>query len=155
MPSSLTVPDRFPAAADAPRRRIQRLRSAESLRLAGTSPLGRLVFNLYGVPTIRPVNHIVEGEDIIFRTHGDSAVVEALGTGEMLVAYEVDHFDLDARLGWSVVINGTARRVLDVREAARYLALTDPWLDNGRDKNYVIRIHPKLVFGFQVVPDEE
>lgn len=49
-------------------RRMRELDRAEALRLVATVSLGRIVFTQHALPAVRPVNHLVEGEDIIVRT---------------------------------------------------------------------------------------
>jgi Pyridoxamine 5'-phosphate oxidase len=41
--------------------------------LRGTS-LGRVVFTMHAMPAIRPVNHLVDGRTIVFRSHLGSAI---------------------------------------------------------------------------------
>ncbi|SEF66971.1 Pyridoxamine 5'-phosphate oxidase [Thermomonospora echinospora] len=151
------VPDLVhPTAPSWPRRRMRRLRAAESLELLGGTPLGRLCLVLYGTPTIRPVNHVVEQGDVLFRTHAGSAVAEAVRAGDLLVAYAADDIDPATRLGWSVVVNGWATPVEDPAEAARHLARIDSWIgDEDGVKDQVIRIRPEVVFGHRVVVEEE
>ncbi|MFD8980207.1 pyridoxamine 5'-phosphate oxidase family protein [Streptomyces sp. NPDC059564] len=38
--------------------------------LLATVSLGRIVFTEHALPAVRPVNHCVDGEDIVIRTHG-------------------------------------------------------------------------------------
>src|SRR5712691_13170268 len=54
----------------------------EALRLLGSVPLGRVVFTHRALPAIRPVNHIVDGQQIIFQTSTSAAITTAVdGTG--------------------------------------------------------------------------
>ncbi|MGC0342598.1 hypothetical protein RKD20_007632 [Streptomyces sp. SLBN-8D4] len=50
-----------------PCRRIE-LGSVEALRLLGSVSLGRIVFTRHALPTVRPVNHVLDGGDIVIRT---------------------------------------------------------------------------------------
>ncbi|MEU8758830.1 pyridoxamine 5'-phosphate oxidase family protein [Streptomyces sp. NPDC048659] len=136
-------------------RRTLRLDAAEALRLLGSVPLGRIVFTRRALPTVRPVNHLVHGGDIIVRTHDDTelAVLALSGAADdgrgVVVAYETDDIDVDARLGWSVVVTGFCRLVTDPAEAARYRAAIRPWTDRALDQ--VVRIRPDLVTGVRQV----
>ncbi|MEU2563207.1 pyridoxamine 5'-phosphate oxidase family protein [Streptomyces longispororuber] len=132
------------------------LDSAEALRLLGSVSLGRVVFTQHALPTIRPVNHLVDGGDIVIRTHEGSALTSrtrhSAGSG-VVVAYEADAIDPVRHLGWSVVVTGYARLVTDPRELARYQALLHPWVDRTMD--YAVRIHPDLVTGIRLTPADE
>src|SRR2546423_9211929 len=65
---------------------------AECIRLLGTVPVGRVAVVVDGDPVIVPVNFVMNGEDIVFRT--------AVGTkfrglhANPSVAFQVDHIDL-------------------------------------------------------------
>ncbi|PWI13300.1 pyridoxamine 5'-phosphate oxidase [Streptomyces sp. Act143] len=124
------------------------LDSSEALRLLGGVSLGRVVFTRHALPQIRPVNHVVDGGDIVIRTHEGAALTshtrQAPSTG-VVVAYEADVIDPDTHLGWSVVVTGYARLVTDPRELARYREMLRPWVDRTMD--YAVRIRPDLVTG--------
>lgn len=97
-------------------------------RGAGAS-LGRIVFTEHALPTARPVNHVLDGGDVVIRTHEGAALTSqarhAAGTG-VVVAYEADAIDPDTRLGWSVVVTGYARLVTDTDELNRIQELLEP-----------------------------
>jgi Pyridoxamine 5'-phosphate oxidase len=137
--------DRLPSPG--PRRSVE-LDSAEALRLLGSVSLGRIVFTRYALPTVRPVNHVVDRGEIVVRTHEGAALTShARGAGGpgVVVAYEADAIDPDTHLGWSVVVTGYARLVTDPRELARFQDLLHPWVQQTMD--YAVRIHPDLVTG--------
>jgi nitroimidazol reductase NimA-like FMN-containing flavoprotein (pyridoxamine 5'-phosphate oxidase superfamily) len=111
----------------------------ECMSLLASVPFGRVVFTRRALPAIRPVNHLVDGGDVILRTH--------LGS-DTVVAYEADALDPGTRTGWSVVITGIARLVTDPDDRSRYHALLHPWVDGPHDS--VVRISPGLVTGYTV-----
>lgn len=120
------------------------------MHLLGAVPIGRVVFTEHALPAIRPVNHLVDGDTVIIRsTLGSALAGAALAEGGIVVAYEADRIDLAARTGWSVVVTGTARLVLDPAEIARYESLLRPWVDTAMD--CVIRIQAELVAGYELV----
>ena len=96
-----------------PRRSIE-LDSDEALRLLGTVSFGRIVFTRHALPTVRPVNHVLDDGDIVIRTHERAALTaragQAAGQG-VVVAYEADSIAPDTHLGWSVVVTGYAHLV--------------------------------------------
>lgn len=120
--------------------------------------LGRIVFTENAMPAVRPASHLVEAGDIIARSHDGSAIVPAVngasGSGrptdrETVVAYQADEIDITSRLGWSVVITGPARPVLDPDEIERFGALLPPWSDV--EEGQLIRLHPGIVTGYRLI----
>ncbi|MGW2338542.1 pyridoxamine 5'-phosphate oxidase family protein [Streptomyces sp. NPDC001685] len=141
------VHDDTRAALLRPRRRIE-LDGAEALRLLGSVSLGRIVFTRHALPTVRPVNHVLDGGDVVIRTHEGAALTsrtERAGDPGVVVAYEADAIDPRTHLGWSVVVTGYARLVTDPEDLARCLALVRPWVDQAMDQ--AVRIRPDLVTG--------
>ncbi|MBD0710428.1 MULTISPECIES: pyridoxamine 5'-phosphate oxidase family protein [unclassified Streptomyces] len=142
-------------AAVGPRRTIE-LDADEALRLLGSVPLGRIVFTRQALPAIRPVNHLLEGGDVVIRTHEGSALTlsaQEAGAPGVVVAYEADAIDSVTRLGWSAVVTGYCHLVTDPAEVARYRALLEPWSDQHLDQ--VVRIRPDLVTGIRLVDPAE
>ena len=133
-----------------PRRSIE-LDRDEALRLLGTVSLGRIVFTRQALPTIRPVNHIMDDGDIVIRTHEGAALTahtrESAATG-VVVAYEADAIDPHTHLGWSVVATGFAHLVTDPQEIDRYRRLLHPWVQQTMD--YAVRIRPDLITGIRL-----
>ncbi|MFJ2785751.1 MULTISPECIES: pyridoxamine 5'-phosphate oxidase family protein [unclassified Streptomyces] len=143
------------ASAVGPRRTVE-LAADEALRLLGSVPLGRIVFTRQALPAIRPVNHVLEGGDIVIRTHEGSALTlgaREAGAPGVVVAYEADHIDPATRLGWSTVVTGYCHLVTDPTEAARYRSLLEPWSDQHMDQ--VVRVHPDLVTGIRLIDPRE
>ncbi len=132
-------------------RRMREVDRAEALRLLATVSLGRIVFTQHALPAVRPVNHLVEGEDIIIRIHEGGALASLAAPADVpgvVVAYEADAIDPDTHLGWSVVVTGYARSVLDAEETDRYADLLRPWV--GQPMTGTLRIRPDLVTGFRL-----
>jgi hypothetical protein len=129
-------------------RLLEALPREESLRLLGSTSLGRVVFTQFALPAIRPVNHIVEGDRIIIRTHLGGAIDSAVAGTGTVVAYEADMIDPDDHLGWSVIVIGRASRVTDPGEVARYREILQPWVSGAMD--YVITITADMVDGFRL-----
>ncbi|MFI9614965.1 pyridoxamine 5'-phosphate oxidase family protein [Streptomyces sp. NPDC052023] len=138
-----------------PRRSVA-LDSAEALRLLGSVSVGRIVFTRCALPTVRPVNHVLDGGGIVIRTHEGAALTlhtQDADARDVVVAYEADAIDPETHLGWCVVVTGFARLVTDARELARYRAMLHPWVQQTMD--YAVRISPDLITGIRLtVPDE-
>ncbi|MDN3029191.1 pyridoxamine 5'-phosphate oxidase family protein [Streptomyces sp. S.PB5] len=135
-------------------RRTVALDPAEALRLLGSVPLGRVVFSRKALPAVRPVNHLLDGGDIIIRTHDGAALVsharQDAGDG-VVVAYEADDIDPATRLGWSVVVIGYCHLVTDSEQVTRYQETLHPWSDQEMD--HVVRIRPDLITGIRLVAE--
>ncbi|MFP3989749.1 pyridoxamine 5'-phosphate oxidase family protein [Streptomyces sp. E11-3] len=137
-------------APPGPRHSVE-LDRAEALRLLGSVSLGRVVFTQHALPTIRPVNHVLDDGDVIIRTHEGAALTsytQTTGPPGVVVAYEADTIDPDTHLGWTVVATGYARLVTDPQELARYQRMLQPWVKQTMD--YAVRIHPDLVTGIRL-----
>lgn len=118
---------------------------ADCLRLLGSVPLGRVGFFVDGEIVILPVNHIVDGQDVIFRTATGSKLSNV--GSRKLVGFEADSYDARTHSGWSVVVSGFTEVVESDEEIQR---LTDlglrPWV-SAEDKTYWIRIRPTSITG--------
>ncbi|MEV0412796.1 pyridoxamine 5'-phosphate oxidase family protein [Streptomyces sp. NPDC050448] len=135
-------------------RRMEPLDRDEALRLLSTVSLGRIVFTQHALPAVRPVNHLVEGENIVVRVHDGSALASLLapsGIPGVVVAYEADAIDPETHLGWSVVVTGYATPVADPEEAQGYARRLRPWV--AQTMSRALRITPDLVTGFRLEAD--
>jgi nitroimidazol reductase NimA-like FMN-containing flavoprotein (pyridoxamine 5'-phosphate oxidase superfamily) len=115
----------------------------ESLRLLDRRCVGRVGFVADGEPVVLPVNYVVDGDSVVFRTASGSKLDAAL-TGATL-AFEVDDIDARHRGGWSVLVRGPARLLTDAeRDAAARLAVR-PWAHAV--KPHYVRIDARRVSG--------
>ncbi|MFI1398679.1 helix-turn-helix domain-containing protein [Streptomyces sp. NPDC020681] len=150
-----TVPDLTGGTVDQPPGRSSGLRTAQLLELdeedcfalLSTHGVGRVaVFSSEG-PSVLPVNYLVAGGEIAFRTAPDTVLAAAAGTE---VAFEVDRIDDAFSQGWSVLVVGQARAVTgqdDVRRLERE-ARSLPWAGGAR--NLWVAIEPARITGRRV-----
>ncbi|MFD9483675.1 pyridoxamine 5'-phosphate oxidase family protein [Streptomyces sp. NPDC059991] len=134
-------------------RRMTPLDRREALRLLATTSLGRVVFTQGALPAVRPVNHLMDGDDIIVCLHEGAAFasLDAPGPGSaVVVAYEADAIDPDTHLGWSVVVTGYARLIEDRATLDRFTKTFRPWAAGTMKAALLIR--SDLVTGFQLDP---
>ena len=104
-----------------PSRQMLELTRAESWQLLRSVSLGRMVFTWHAMPAIRPVNHLVEDEAIIVRSHLGSAIVARAAVDDgAVVCYEADELDPIRHTGWSVIATGMARLIRDPAAIIRY-----------------------------------
>ncbi|HWG98889.1 MAG TPA: pyridoxamine 5'-phosphate oxidase family protein [Pilimelia sp.] len=134
------------------RRTLEEIPRCEALRLLAGAPMGRVVFTERALPAIRPVNHVLDGGNVVIRTNLGSAIASAVAhRPDMVVAYQADTIDAGTRTGWSVVVTGVARLVVDPHDTARYETLLRPWVDQEND--CVVQIRPDIVSGYRLTAD--
>ncbi len=117
------------------------------LQLLATVPVGRVSFLADGEIVVLPVNHVVDGQDPVFRTARGSKLSAA--EGQDLVAFEADSYDERTRSGWSVLVNGRAQAVYEEAEIQRLSRLgLHPWV-TAVDRPCWVRIRPTSITGRQ------
>ena len=135
------------AGPRAVRGEFTRLSRRESLRLLGTVPVGRLIFTVNALPTVRLMNFAVVDDLIVLRTAAGSTVARKVN--DMIVAFEADEFDAAARSGWSVTVTGRAALVAGPEVVARYWTVPlMPWAPGVRDQ--FVTISTELIEGQRV-----
>jgi nitroimidazol reductase NimA-like FMN-containing flavoprotein (pyridoxamine 5'-phosphate oxidase superfamily) len=118
------------------------------LRLLASAPVGRVGLHADGEILILPVNHAVDGQDVVFRTATGSKL-SAAGEQEQ-VAFEADGYDAQTRTGWSVLVTGRAEIVYDDADIGRLNRLgLEPW-PAGAERPFWVRIRPTSVTGRQI-----
>jgi uncharacterized protein len=125
----------------------------ECLELMAHSGVGRVAFVADGEIEVLPVNYTIEGARVAFRTASGTKLEAAVERA--VVAFEVDAYDGEQRIGWSVVIKGRAEVVSDPSLIARLerSGLT-PWA-TAVPKNEWVVIHPTAVTGRRVPEKQE
>jgi uncharacterized protein len=136
------VPDMTGLADDAG---LETLPLEVCLRLLESVPVGRVSFSTAGEVVTLPVNHVVDGQDVVFRANRGSKL-SAAGRQDH-VAFEADDYDLRTRTGWSVLVKGRAEVVHENSEIQRLSRLgLYPWV-TAVDRPFWIRIRPTSVTG--------
>lgn len=87
---------------------VERLDEEHCLEHLHASTLGRIAFRTGEDIDIFPVNYACDGSIVVFRTASEARLAMAPRDH---VTFEVDGWDPDQRIGWSVVLKGV---VLDV-----------------------------------------
>ncbi|MDX1620828.1 MAG: pyridoxamine 5'-phosphate oxidase family protein [Nitriliruptorales bacterium] len=117
----------------------------ECLERLASQPVGRIAYIDAGAPIVLPVNHRVEGRQIVFRTTHGSKLAAALM--ERPVAFEVDSYSEDERTGWSVLVRGRAEVLFDPAESSQVTGpRPQPWADQVQ-RGWWVRIHPEEISG--------
>ena len=115
------------------------------LRLLESVPVGRVSYCTDGEVVTLPVNHVVDGKAVVFRTDRGSKLSAADRRDH--VAFEADDYDPRTRTGWSVLVKGRAEVVREDSEIQRLSRLgLYPWV-TAVDRPFWIRIRPTSVTG--------
>ncbi|WP_420078733.1 helix-turn-helix domain-containing protein [Streptomyces sp. JL4002] len=120
----------------------------ECRTLLGTHGVGRIaVFTPEG-PAVLPVNYLVAGADIAFRTAVEALAARAAGTE---VAFEIDNIDDVTAGGWSVLAVGELEAVTDAREIQHLTATarSQPWA--GGPRTHWMKLTPVRLTGRRVM----
>jgi nitroimidazol reductase NimA-like FMN-containing flavoprotein (pyridoxamine 5'-phosphate oxidase superfamily) len=119
------------------------------MALLSTVSVGRVGICIDALPAVLPVNFAVHDGAVVFRTVPGTKLHDA--TQDAVVAFQADHYsDTRAPFGWSVLVRGVARQIIDpsTLAAARLLPLGS-WALDGRPDPYV-RVEPAMVSGRRV-----
>ena len=121
----------------------------ECLALLAGEEVGRLGVVFGGQPEIFPVNYVLDGDGVVFRTDAGTKLAGATGGP---VVFEVDHLDRAAKSAWSVILHGHADQVTvfhspELRQRMSQVSLY-PWTRTA--KPYLVRITPRLMTGRRI-----
>lgn len=129
--------------------RIEEIAADECLRLLDTQKVGRVAVVLGNQPLILPVNYVLDGDTIVFRTDPGTKLYAA---SLERVAFEVDEIDRQGRMGWSVLVQGVGQELKrsdgEVFERVQALPIV-PWV--GGEKQHRVRVVPAHITGRRVV----
>lgn len=126
---------------------LEMLSEAECQEHLTSQAIGRLAVVAGHDPEIFPVNYVMDGPNVAFRTAAGTKFNASVRSTR--VAFEIDGFDEETRSGWSVIVRGRADEVLSSAERLRLDGLgLRPWADGERDIWLVIR--PEVVTGRRV-----
>lgn len=124
---------------------LQSLSPEECVEFLASARVGRIALSVDALPTVLPVNYVLYGDDIVFRTAPGAKLNAA--TSRTVVAFEVDGFEPDGASGWSVIAQGVASEVTDVGELAEIAVLLgEPWPGAGPDVR-VVRVSVNKLSG--------
>jgi len=128
---------------------VEELSEDECLELLGTNSVGRVAVVRNGQPLIFPVNYVLEGRGVAFRTDPGTKLTWAT-VGRL--AFEIDSTDPLHREGWSVLVQGIGREITDAVDpwSKRILARSlVPWA--GGEKDHWVVISSPVFTGRRIV----
>jgi nitroimidazol reductase NimA-like FMN-containing flavoprotein (pyridoxamine 5'-phosphate oxidase superfamily) len=109
---------------------LETLDPAECRRLLGRGGVGRLAMRGDQAPEIRPVNYVLRGNLLIFRT-GDGSILASARDGEA-ASFEIDEIDRLEHTGFSVIGRGRLS-VLPTDDGMLALPVR-PWASGQKDR---------------------
>jgi len=109
--------------------------------------IGRLAVLVDGVPEIYPVNFVLDGHSVLFRTDPGSKLRGLVRSPT--VCFEVDGVDEASKLGWSVMVKGTASELSAAADVAAASELPLRYWAHG-EKTHWIRVDPFEVSGRRI-----
>jgi nitroimidazol reductase NimA-like FMN-containing flavoprotein (pyridoxamine 5'-phosphate oxidase superfamily) len=124
---------------------VQDLSREECLGLLARTPVGRIGGMAHDRPFVLPVNFVLDGQTVVFRTEPGTKLD---GASFGRVAFEIDGIDEDAKLGWSVVVQGVGTEITEMIDdysgRLRELKVV-PWVPG--DKAHLVAIHAESITG--------
>lgn len=129
---------------------------AQCLRLLDAGNVGRIAVSVPGWdhPVIRPVNYVFDraSQSVLIRSGTGSKLYAVIRSAK--AAFEIDGTDPVGRVGWSVIIHGTAEEITNPAELRRIEGLgLDPWAP-GR-KGHWVRLRANVVSGRRIMASDE
>lgn len=127
---------------------IEVMERQECLDLLAADRVGRLAVVRGDEAMIFPVNYVLDGDSVVFRTAPGSKLDAAGRSG---ACFEVDDFDRDRQRGWSVVVAGRLEEITSY-DGPLFAQLSmlgvEPWADG--DKPHLMRLVPRRITGRRV-----
>jgi nitroimidazol reductase NimA-like FMN-containing flavoprotein (pyridoxamine 5'-phosphate oxidase superfamily) len=115
----------------------------ECLALLASMPVGRLAVASPGAPPlVVPVNYVLDGEIVVFRSDPGEKVIQLRGSP---VSFQIDQIDPSRRTGWSVLVQGVAYEATP--HEVEHLHV-EPWA--GGQKSHWVRIVPASITGRRI-----
>lgn len=119
----------------------------ECLARLGSRPIGRVAFREAGGLAVLPVNHVLDGTSVVFRTRWDSRLASTVDGRS--AAFEVDDYDPVTGSGWSVLVRGVAECIRDEATGRRLeQLLAVPW-PGEVEEAFWVRIRADEISGRQ------
>jgi uncharacterized protein len=105
---------------------LDELDRGECLRLLAAQAIGRVVFTDSAMPAAQPVNYLLIGEEVLFRTANGSKLGAA--ARRAVLGFQTDQIDPDSATGWSVLGVGQSYEITDpARLESLARTLPTPW----------------------------
>lgn len=138
-------PDTYPTD----HRGLRLLGFDECLKRIAEAVVGRIGFSHDGEIVILPVNHVLDGMDIVFRTSWGSKLEVASAVSR--AAFEVDGYDAGFATGWSVLVRGSVMLVDDAEDSRHLDEIPSRYWLPGDEDTFWVRIRPDEITGREII----
>lgn len=124
---------------------LEVLTEQQCRELLARRSMGRITFTVGDQPEIFPINYSADGSVIVFRTAYSTRLMDSV---KRRVAFEIDDWDPETGIGWSVVVKGVAEEItngIDPFAAALRARPVVPVAPGKRE--YWIAVYPSEISG--------
>ena len=128
------------------------LSDTECWRLLDEHAVGRIGVLVDSAPEIYPVNYRTDGRTVLFRTDPGSKLHGLVRSPS--VSFEIDGLEPASHTGWSVLLKGRARELVDAEEV-RSASHPDLEYWSIGPKAHWVRIEPYEVTGRRIMPRKD
>jgi nitroimidazol reductase NimA-like FMN-containing flavoprotein (pyridoxamine 5'-phosphate oxidase superfamily) len=125
---------------------LRDLAERECIELLASRVLGRVAVVVEGAARVYPVNYLLDGHDVVFRT--DEGTKLDAAHRRALATFEVDDSDPMYHTGWSVMATGWLETVSEPQELHRMQGL--PIRAWGRDGRHWVRMPITSISGRRI-----
>jgi len=129
---------------------FEELNPSQCRVLLQTASVGRLSLSIEALPVVLPVNYAVDGDAVVFRTMPGTKLSAALF--QTVVAFEVDDYEPNGDVGWSVLVRGISSEIQDDDAVTRARNLPLRFISPGGLSDSFIRIPIGAVTGRSLQP---
>ena len=126
---------------------LETLTDAQCRAMLASTKVGRVAVTADALPVIAPVNYVVDGNSIVFRTRPSGMLARACD--DAVIAFGIDELASDGSRGWSVNVVGIAS-LLAPSEQLRALSL-GLVSAAGDDCEQFVRLRIGVVTGRQII----
>jgi nitroimidazol reductase NimA-like FMN-containing flavoprotein (pyridoxamine 5'-phosphate oxidase superfamily) len=125
---------------------LEVLSAVECLQLLRTQVIGRIGLSAGALPVVLPVHFAIVGDEIMISARQGTTLDAA--TRQAIVAFEADQLDAHTGAGWSVMVQGIARRTADPELPPTAQQALERWLD--RHHSHVVTVSIDFISGRRI-----
>jgi len=129
---------------------FETLGTAECHAHLARGSVGRVAVSIGALPVVLPVNYVFDGGAIVFRTTPGTKLSAALL--QTVVAFEIDEYEPNGDVGWSVLVQGVAAEVTTVDDIAQARQLPLRPISAGGGSDRFVRVEIARISGRRVRP---
>jgi hypothetical protein len=126
---------------------LVQLSREECLELLASKKVGRVAYCAPEGPEVLPLNYVLEGDTLLFRTSPHTALGQRLRLD--VAAFQVDEVDDYTESGWSVLVRGMVAAV-EYDDLPASDQRPEPWVAGNRGLH--LRLTPRTITGRRLMP---